>query len=213
LSDLILIPTEFERRPIEEALPSGGRNWSIETVGFGVVSAGIRTANALTRHQPSRVLLAGIAGLFGHQQRESVSVGDATWFDSVAIDGIGIGQGDQYVDAIELGWDWYGLGGSAEKLRCEKPIASPEAMLLTVCAGSANKGDAERRATRYPHAVGEDMESFAVALACAAAGVRMSVVRGFSNIVGQRDQSLWRVEAALSAVADQLRHVIQGRKA
>jgi futalosine hydrolase len=43
------------------------------------------------------------------------------------------------------------------------------------------------------------MEGFAVALAARAFGVRLSVVRGISNVAGDRDQSRWRMREALTA--------------
>ena len=219
LSDLILVPTELERTAIESELRGIGERWSIETIGFGVIAAGVRTARLLTEYSPSRVVLAGIAGLFGPAgagsskasasgQAAAFDLGDAVWFDSVAIDGIGVGQGDDHVDATEMGWRWDRGQDNAGRLHLEQPAESKSALLLTVCSGSANTADATRRARRFPDAVGEDMESYAVAHACASAGVPLSVIRGFSNFVGRRDRSQWKVDVALQSVAEQLQRVI-----
>jgi futalosine hydrolase len=43
------------------------------------------------------------------------------------------------------------------------------------------------------------MEAFAVAFACQRAGLPLTVVRGISNIAGERDKSQWRVKPALDA--------------
>lgn len=43
------------------------------------------------------------------------------------------------------------------------------------------------------------MEGFGVALACALHGVPLSIVRGFSNAVGERDPSRWKIPLALGA--------------
>lgn len=229
LSDLILVPTELERTAIESKLRGIGERWSIETIGFGVIAAGVRTARLLTEYSPSRVVLAGIAGLFGPAgpgssdaspseagaseasasgDAAAFDLGDAVWFDAVAIDGIGVGQGDDYVDAAAMGWRWDSGQDEAGRLHLELPAESKAALLLTVCSGSANADDASRRARRFPDAVAEDMESYAVAHACASGGVPLSVVRGFSNFVGRRDRSQWKVDAALQSVAEQLQRVI-----
>ncbi len=45
----------------------------------------------------------------------------------------------------------------------------------------------------FPDAMAEDMEGFGVALACRFAEVPLSIVRGFSNWVGDRNHSNWKV--------------------
>jgi futalosine hydrolase len=52
-----------------------------------------------------------------------------------------------------------------------------------------------------PAAVAEDMEGFAVALACRLAGVPLTIIRGISNTAGDRDHARWRVPEALAAAA------------
>ena len=46
------------------------------------------------------------------------------------------------------------------------------------------------------------MEGFSVAIAAAMAGVPLMIVRGISNIAGDRDKSRWRIVDALNAAAD-----------
>ena len=159
-------------------------------------------------HCPSRVILAGIAGLFRQHQFNGVQIGDAIWFDTVGIDGIGIGQGDQFISAMDLGWDWYPAENKSASIRCENPVGSEPAMLLTVCSGSADRSDADLREERFPDAIGEDMESFSVALSCRKAGIPIGVVRGFSNLVGVRDKSKWCVDQALENVTSRLQQVV-----
>jgi futalosine hydrolase len=43
------------------------------------------------------------------------------------------------------------------------------------------------------------MEGFAVALACAHMHTPLSIVRGISNQVGDRDSTRWKIPAALHA--------------
>jgi nucleoside phosphorylase len=46
------------------------------------------------------------------------------------------------------------------------------------------------------------MEGFAVALACALFRVPLGIVRGLSNVVGDRDPARWRIPAALAAARE-----------
>lgn len=170
----------------------------------------MESSNAIARHRPERVILAGIAGLFARHQSGTCSIGDAIWFDSVGIDGIGIGQGDQFVDAMDLGWNWYPSHHDSGVIACQSPSNANNRMLLTVCSGSADDTDAERRQRRYPNAIGEDMESFSVALSCQRANVPLSIVRGFSNLVGCRDKTDWRAGEALASVASELQTMMDG---
>jgi futalosine hydrolase len=70
---------------------------------------------------------------------------------------------------------------------------------LTVCATSANQAEMQERRQRFPQAVAEDMEGFAVALACRMAGVPLTIIRGISNRVGVRDIQTWRIDEPLGA--------------
>lgn len=46
------------------------------------------------------------------------------------------------------------------------------------------------------------MEGFAVATACAMAGIPLCIVRGISNAVGDRRPDHWRIPAALAAARE-----------
>ncbi|MCS7466475.1 futalosine hydrolase [Stieleria sp. ICT_E10.1] len=215
MNGLILVPTDNERRLIESSIRIESDQWTVNTIGFGVIAAGIETTRLLLSERPRQVILAGIAGLFSGPSTETLRLGDATWFDSVAIDGIGVGQGDAFVDAADLGWRAEGEAAPTDTIhlpttpQSRASIARP-ALLLTVCAGSADEDDAARRLRRVPAAIGEDMEAYAVAYACQSAGVPLRVVRGFSNRVGCRDKSDWQIAPALASVAEQLQQYLDG---
>ena len=48
------------------------------------------------------------------------------------------------------------------------------------------------------------MEAFGVAIACQMLDIDFEVIRGFSNIAGDRDKTNWRIDQALSAAVDLL---------
>ena len=78
-------------------------------------------------------------------------------------------------------------------------------MLLTVLSASGDLAHANDRQAQHPEAIAEDMESFGVAIACACTRTPLSVIRGISNVAGDRNHVGWRVDDALIAASEVLR--------
>lgn len=215
---LILIPTEPERRllaPHLAALPPADA--AVELCGFGIVAAAARTAQLLAALRPERVILVGIAGRLD----DRLTVGEATLFDSVACHGIGVGSGPAFIPAATLGWQqWPGNSGDADPgvgdvLPCAVPDRSDlprERLLLTVTAAAAGPDDVSFRKAIYPAASAEEMEGFAVALACRLFRIPCTIIRGISNTAGDRDKAHWQIEAALAAAADLVLRLLGGER-
>lgn len=196
-TDLLLIPTQKERELIEQHLPGSDR-LVVELCGFGLVAAAARSAQLLARHAPRRVLLLGIAGTY---TPKTICVGHAYCFAGVHCDGIGIGTGKDHSSAGEIGWlQWDGEDKIAQSLRLVG-AENPEQQLLSVCAASATMDDAEQRRLRYPKTCAEDMEGFGVAVAATLANSPLTIIRGISNVAGDRSHSNWQVEDAAIAAA------------
>jgi len=83
-------------------------------------------------------------------------------------------------------------------------------VLVSCCAASANAAEAESRRRANPEAVAEDMEGFAVALSCRLAGVPLTIIRGISNVAGDREHANWQIEPALRAAAELAIPIIEG---
>jgi futalosine hydrolase len=203
---LVIVPTEPERRLLTPALAAGlGSSVPMELCGFGPVAAAARTAALIAAHAPSRVLLVGIAGRLDAR----LDIGAAYRFDRVACYGVGAGSGDGFVPAEALGWrQWPGdppdsaaAVGDMIELPAHVGGVPAHGLLLTACTASATAEDVLRRMKLFPAAVAEDMEGFAVALACRLAGVPLTIIRGISNTAGDRDHARWRVPEALAAAA------------
>ena len=205
---LILIPTAGEMNVLARrfsGLPAD--NVATELCGFGPVAAAARTAQLIAALQPKRIVLTGIAGTFAGK----MSPGQAGVFDHVAMYGIGAGTGDTFRNAEELGWaHWTESTADGREIRVGDQISlrqgdddlSAGRQLLTVCSSAATQKDVRDRLARFPAAVAEDMEGFSVALAGALAGVPVTIVRGISNIAGDRDKARWRIVDALNSAAD-----------
>ncbi|MBK7643731.1 MAG: futalosine hydrolase [Planctomycetes bacterium] len=188
---LLLVPTELELARLADQGGFPLFEGRVELCGFGPVAAAARTAQLLARHAPQRVLLVGIAGSFAP---ERLPVGSATSFAAAAIEGLGSGSGFPQWPARE------GLAAIHDRLALTPATGqAPAQLLLTTYAASDSAAQVEHRLRLYPEAAAEDMEGFAVAFACALAGVPCSIVRGISNTVGDRDARNWRIPAALAA--------------
>ena len=207
---LILIPTHAESRvlrpQLEPILESSDR---VELCGFGLVAAAVRSGQLVASLRPDRVILAGIAGTF----RTDLPVGSATAFGEVSCYGIGAGSGAHHQTAGDTGWSHFGDGESDSTsedvvIKDTIKLAHPESLnqnilsrqLLSVAAASGNPDDSSVRLRRFPDAAAEDMEGFAVAMACCLARVPVAIVRGISNQAGDRDMENWQIESALEAV-------------
>lgn len=198
---LLLVPTAMEATRLE-ALGGLGTGRGLQTLcGFGPVAAAARTATLLARLRPRRVLLLGIAGTY---DPERLALGSAATFDAVALDGVGAGEGPGFLSPTDLGLpQWAGGPGTPagevhERLPLD-PAGPGVDLLLSVCSAADGEPQVARRRERFPSALAEDMEGFGVALACALEGVPLTVVRGISNLAGDRRHAGWCVEEALQA--------------
>lgn len=198
---MILTPTDMERVRLQSCDPRLGR---VHVCGFGPIASGIFAGELFARFRPQWAILLGIAG----GMKPSVEMGRAYVFDSVVVDGVGAGSGTGFRSARAMGWSqlerW-----TAEHPQDSLPLALPDprqsiahGQLLTVCAATDHEDELQQRMMRYPEAVAEDMEGWSVALAGAAHGVPVSVVRGISNRAGNRRTEEWRIDEALMSAAE-----------
>jgi futalosine hydrolase len=199
---LVLVPSELEQRLLDDGWPAG---LALRVLcGFGPVAAAARTAQLVERLRPARVLLIGIAGTYAP---ERAAVGSALEFGAVAIEGIGAGEGERAIGPAGLGFPQWparaatGTPAIEERLSLRSTAGARE-LLLTTCAASGSQAHARERRRRFPDAAAEDMEGFGVALACALSGTPLAIVRGISNVAGERDPARWRIPAALRAARE-----------
>ena len=207
LKHLILIPTHFEYLKLKGQVKAFDRSdVQVSICGFGPVAAAARAGMLISKHEPSHVWNLGIAGSLSDQ----ACVGEAFTFASVAMHGIGAGEGEDHISAVEMDWHFW-AGDTEDKLDQDETIGSQlplvgaangECGLLSVCAASASADQAKRRKEKHPSVIAEDMESFGIALACKLASVPLTVIRGISNVAGDRDMESWEVDKALAAVAE-----------
>ena len=216
-SFLLLSPSQAELTGILSHLGDRSlENISTNVCGFGPVGAAARTSLLIARHQPEVVLLAGIAGSLDPH----CIVGDAYRFHCVRSYGIGVGDGQLFQSAGQIGWKHlqengddisHSIGdvirGSDESSEQDShSVITKE--LLSVCAASSSEADVRIKQRLCPQAVAEDMEGFAVAAACVMNNVRWIIVRGISNIAGDRTHSNWQIEKALKNTAKYIGRIL-----
>lgn len=194
MSTLILIPTQIERAAIEPIIAAGlGEDDHVQLCGFGAIAAAARAGQLLVEQKPDRVFLIGIAGAIG----TTLKIGEATAFTEVACYGIGAGTGVHHQTPNDIGWNqWVGIHDVIQL-----GTARGERRLLTVAAASGSHGDVQLRLDRFPGAIAEDMEGFSVAMACQIADVPLTIVRGVSNVAGDRNVQNWSIDDAIEAAA------------
>lgn len=204
---LVCVPTQLELNHLTEVAPDllADPRWAhVAVVGFGPVAAAASTAALIAAHRPAHVLLIGIAGTYLQEE----AIGTAVTFGSVSMDGVGAGEGSSTLSPRAMNFpQWSAPTG--DQVFDHLPLTGEGPELLTVCAAADSPTMLATRRARFPHAVAEDMESFAVALAAKMAGLPTTTIRGLSNQAGNRDPSTWRIQDALAAAASQL-HPLDG---
>jgi futalosine hydrolase len=183
---LILVPTAIE----SGLLFRNGSPGRLAVCGFGLAAAGAGAAHAIAVNSSAAsdgVVLVGAAGTYDAERHP---IGSAVVAGAVRCEGIGAGSDTAHRSGAELGFadsDVIELGEGAE--------------LLSVAAAAGSPSEAAARRSRHPAAIGEEMEGYAVAVAAGLFGVGLTIVRGFSNIAGERDRTRWRMEDALRRAA------------
>ncbi len=228
---LILVPTQAELDMISAEPLFEQQQWqdsSIQVCGFGLASSTAHAAIQIEDLAPSRVLLIGIAGSYSvlNSPDPELPIGSAFSFQRIGCYGIGAGEGKRFESATQLGWNQWPSNQTAliqsdiiENI--SRPIDEPSGprmtspernrMLLSVASCSANSEEATLKKQRFPEALAEDMEGFGVAMLCRLREIPLHVVRGISNIAGDRDKSNWRIKAALEAAVNLANEILLGR--
>lgn len=208
---LILVPTTMEAEALGERIPGV----ELRTCGFGLPAAAARASQLLADVRPRRVLLVGLAGIY----TDAEAIGTVAEFDWVRCWGIGVGESFNHVAAGQMGWPQFDSPDCVigDRLRLHpmnlKPSTAGKPLrrggLLSVASASDHPEQATLRHARSDKPIAEDMEGFAVAVACRLFDTPLSILRGISNLAGDRDPTHWQIDAAMSALADALKHVIE----
>jgi futalosine hydrolase len=219
---LIIVPTRLEMRRLFpecgqpavhptivslRAENAFGEAVDVACCGMGLAASGAGVAALLATRQDS----ACLAGLAGTLDPDAAPIGSVIVAGSVEVEGIGLpgdpssrgGKVEGELDA-ELRDDPARLGPPAPWLPAGIARLARVGGLLSVAIPSVDRGEAACRRAAHPGCIAEEMEAHAALHAAGFLGRRLVVVRGISNIAGERDKAGWHVDAALAAVRDVL---------
>ena len=218
---LILIPTHIEAEMLFgrtvgrqlavgrlTSVDFGGLEVCVSLTGFGLPASGVGAAKAAAQYTAGQsqphVILAGTGGTYVESSAPVGSVAFATRLRCL----------DVGVPATEGPNEWtLDLGNKIQRDGFKDWIDLPpvysvctpiSGLFLSVATASRDINMAEERLRRNPEALVEEMEGYSTAIACHCWKTELTVCRGISNVVGNRDVASWRIEEAMLAVRDTL---------
>ncbi len=194
-----------------EACPSpvNGRNCLLVVTGVGPVNAALSMGRVLGAHRGVRgVLNLGVAGTFDVLR---APLGSAVLASAEVWPEYGL-AGDHGVDPRGIAFPqaegpagpvWDRIDIAPEVLsgqwHLSLPAGARNGVSLTVAGVSGTPGRADAMRRRHAPLM-ENMEGFALALACLRHGLPFAEARTISNIVGSRAAEDWALEGALDAL-------------
>lgn len=217
-AELSLLAERLQARPEKPILDFPVRRAGgalLVTSGPGMANAAAACAAAIERYGPARVMNVGICGAYG----DSVAlIGTAVAGAGAVFADTGAAHAGGFESLREMHLPLAQAGGADvyNRIILSNDLIPEEiarADFLTVAAVSGSPGYARQRADRFPPPAGcllcEDMESAAVALVALRAGLPCTVVRGVSNLCGDRDHDNWDISGAARAAQEILCGVLQ----
>jgi futalosine hydrolase len=207
---LLIVPSALEVArlvPDLRALPAGTE---LLACGVGLLRAGLTVAARLGRGGVRDALLVGLAGT---RDARRAPVGALVIASAARNEACGAGHGEGFLGLSEIGMR--GEPTDAELLPLSRPggpVAGTahgarvvvEGVLGSVAAASGSPDEAAAWRARHPDVLAEEMEAYAVALACAHAGVPVACVRAVCNVAGQRDVGAWDLQGSFDALRSAL---------
>jgi len=217
MTTLIIAATEFELTLLVESLQccqkarvfdftvyrTGSEGPVLMRCGAGMANAAAAAALGIELYKPERIFNVGVCGVC-NSGREAIGravtgtravfadTGVDTGADFLSMQSIDLplaepSSGERVFNAI-------GLRAARGSRRLKRGVF----LTVAACSGSPQRADLVKRRFRFDpqELVCEDMESAAVALMACKAGVPCSVVRGISNVSGDRDYANWQLSTA-----------------
>ncbi len=183
---LIVAAWEPELARFRERWASSGSHANIvlETVGIGMVDAGLGVMRCIARHKPDRAWLLGTAGAF--PCGGAPSIGDVTTASSVRLVDAATAEGASELPSpmpAEVALD--GVMHDALVAAGARSVRVANTLGITV-------DDALAARLAHTGATLEHLEAFAFARACEFEGVRGAIVLGIANVVGALGRAQWR---------------------
>ncbi|GFK92389.1 Futalosine hydrolase [Fundidesulfovibrio magnetotacticus] len=191
-----------------------GREALLLVTGVGPLNAALEVGAALEAARAEGLELSGALclGVAGSFDSARAPLGSAVLADAELYPDYGVAGPGQLADANDFGFaQWEGPSGrvfqrlglvpgeAARAMDLALPDNWPRGLFVTSAAVTASAVRAEALAARHG-ALAENMEGFALALACLARGLPFLEVRTISNAIGERDRANWKLHEALAGL-------------
>ncbi len=195
--------------PVNRASGTGGDTLLI-TSGPGMASAAAAAAAAIVQFQPGRIFNTGICGVYASDR---ALVGTAVMGEHAIFADTGAAEAGGFACLQDMGLPLASPGGKPlyNSISLDCPAASSaiaRADFLTVATVSGSPAAAAELSGRFPPPAGrlvcEDMESAAVGLIALRSHIPCTIVRGISNVCGERDHAKWNISGAARAAQETL---------
>jgi futalosine hydrolase len=197
---LILAAWRPELAHLRASLPGlpvrARRKVTLAAVGVGLVEAGIGATRLLVEQRPAAVLLVGTAGVYPGN-RGTLPLGVAAVIDKIRLLPVLLPGNHAYLPAIVPA---RARSSPALVRALCKTAGLPRAAAACPLAITASPR-AAAAAAKISGCALENLESFAVARAAAAAGVPFAAILGIANHVGPQGHREWKLNAARAAAA------------
>jgi futalosine hydrolase len=171
--------------------------------GPGMANAAAAAALGIEKYNPSHIFNVGICGVYnaGQDAIGTVVTGTRALFADTGID---TGTDFQSMRTIGLPLAQSETGSqmfNSVELSRARGLESAVFLTVAACSGSPQRAAlvSKRLKSDGHDLVCEDMESAAVGLMAARAGIPCTVVRAISNVCGDRDYANWRIDKATQA--------------
>jgi len=214
----VLSATTFETRPLLSLEPAAASTTAWPVIGDGTV-AGVPVVFAVSGLGKSAAAAAVAAlargwgvgavvqvGVGGAYPGAGIQVGSVAFAATETDLDLGVGRHPDWRDLEALAVPGVASGNVIDLRGAALAAATTAADLPALPFGTSDSVTADPQHARYLRdrfgVAVESMEGAGAARAAAALGVAFVEVRGVSNVVGDRDRSLWRLEEAIAAAGE-----------
>ena len=196
---LICTATELESALLRERTDPA--RTALLCMGVGPVNAAHAVTLAITRSQPSAIIVCGIGGAY---PESGLQIGDVACAETECYGDLGANSPGGFLDMQSLG---FAVVAGPPPLYNVLPMqlfpAPRRVRFVTMSTCTGTDAAARALAARTGGAV-ENMEGAAVAHVAAIHGIAAGEVRGISNLVTDRDTKTWRITEAAAAAQEAL---------
>ena len=227
MTTLIIAATEFELAVLVEALQCSQKSRLLDFTlyqtatstddryilircGAGIANAAAAACLGIALYKPARIFNVGACGVYNADTNTigQVVIGTRTVFADTGVD---TGTDFLSMQAIDLplakpesGDEVFNVMGLHEA-RVNHKLKRAVFLTVAACSGSAQRAAlVSGRFSFKQELLCEDMESAAVALMANKAAIPCTIVRGISNICGDRDYGNWQLSKAAQAAQKEL---------